>query len=281
MCVPKITIIRYIIPEIPRTTHRICCHFGPFFALFHPNNPKNQNFEKMKKNSRRYFHVTHVYHKWQSYDVWFLRYGVWWTEFFVILNHFLPFYPPNNPKNLNFEKMKETTGDIIILHSCTNNDNHMIYGSWDIKCNRQNFLSLWTIFCPFTLLKTQKIKILKKWKKFLETSSFYTNTSKIMIICYTIPEIWCTTDVILIFYFGLFLATPHLPPCIPHPPPAPPLINQKKQKIKITKKWKKNPGDITLPICIKNNDHMMYSSSNMVHNGQMDRQMDRQMEKVI
>ena len=30
--------------------------------------------------------------------------------------------------------------------------------------NRQNFLPFWTIFCPFTPL-TQKIKVLKKWKK--------------------------------------------------------------------------------------------------------------------
>ena len=28
---------------------QIFCHFGPFFALLPPNNPKNQNFEKMKK----------------------------------------------------------------------------------------------------------------------------------------------------------------------------------------------------------------------------------------
>ena len=32
---------------------RIICHFGPFFALLHslPNNPENQNFQKMKKAS--------------------------------------------------------------------------------------------------------------------------------------------------------------------------------------------------------------------------------------
>ena len=40
----------------------------------------------------------------------------------------------------------------------------MIYGSWDMKHNKQSFLLFWTIFCPFTLLTTQKIKILKKWK---------------------------------------------------------------------------------------------------------------------
>ena len=50
------------------------------------------------------------------------------TEFFVILGRFLPFYPPNNPKNQNFEEVKTTPGDIIILHKCTINDSHMMYG---------------------------------------------------------------------------------------------------------------------------------------------------------
>ena len=142
----------------------------------------------------------------------------WWREFFVILGHFLPFDPPNNPKNQNFEKMKKKKTnkqnlEILAFYTCilqmmiiwyivlqkwsatdrifyqfgpffalllplqprksklwknekiTINDNHIIYGSWDIKCDRQIFLSLWAIFCPFTPLTTQKIKILKKWKK--------------------------------------------------------------------------------------------------------------------
>ena len=43
-----------------------------------------------------------------------------------------------------------------------------MYGSWSMECDRQNFLSFWTIFCTFTPRKTWKIKILKKWKKLLE-----------------------------------------------------------------------------------------------------------------
>ena len=35
--------------EIWSMTDRIFSHFGPFFALLPPNNPENQNFEKMKK----------------------------------------------------------------------------------------------------------------------------------------------------------------------------------------------------------------------------------------
>ena len=130
--------------------------------------------------------------------------------------NFLPFwtifctYPPNNPKNQNFEKMKKLPGDII-FHMCTINDNHMMYGSWDMERDRQNFLlfwtvffpftpqnqnfkkmkiiiknngswdierdgqiflSFWTIFCAFTPLTTWKIKILKKLTKHLEILSF-------------------------------------------------------------------------------------------------------------
>ena len=39
--------------------------------------------------------------------LWFLRYGVRQREFFVIMDCFLPFYPPNNSKNQNFEKIKK------------------------------------------------------------------------------------------------------------------------------------------------------------------------------
>ena len=82
----------------------------------------------------------------------------WDTDFFVILDHFLAFYPPMDTENQNFEKMKKTPDDIIILQMCTINDSHMMYGSWDTECNGQNFLSFWTIFCPFTSWTAQKIK---------------------------------------------------------------------------------------------------------------------------
>ena len=48
--------------------------------------------------------------------------GAQQTEFFVILDCFLHFYPTKNPENQNFEKMKKTSEDIIILQICTIND---------------------------------------------------------------------------------------------------------------------------------------------------------------
>ena len=45
------------------------------------------------------------------------------------MDRFLPFYPKNNPKTKNFEKMKKSLGDIIILNMSTTNDNHMMSGN--------------------------------------------------------------------------------------------------------------------------------------------------------
>ena len=138
---------------------------------------------------------------------------IWCMVLEIYFCHFGPFsalLPPNNPKNQNFEKLKYKPGDTIILQRCITNSNHIMYGSWDMKCDRQNFLSFCTVFDLFTHLTTQKIKILKNWKKLLKILSFYTSVPKIMIICYNIPGIWCLTDVIVIFYFGLFSAL--LPP---------------------------------------------------------------------
>ena len=51
------------------------------------------------------------------------------------------------------------------FYTCNKNHDLMMYASWDIERDRQNFLSFWASFCPFSPLTTQKIKILKKWKK--------------------------------------------------------------------------------------------------------------------
>ena len=99
--------------------------------------------------------------------------------FFVILDHFLPYYSHNNPKNQTLEKMRKTPGDIIILHMCNINDNHMMYGSWDMKRDGQNFLSFWTISSlspptqPHPAPKILENQNFEKVKKSLEILSFY------------------------------------------------------------------------------------------------------------
>ena len=82
-----------------RVRQTIFCHIGSFFEFYPPNNPQNQNFLKNEKNIWRCHHFTHAHPKSQSYDVWFLRYGVRQTQFFIILSHFLSFYLTKNPEN--------------------------------------------------------------------------------------------------------------------------------------------------------------------------------------
>ena len=50
--------------------------------------------------------------------------------------------------------MKKLPGDIIILHMFNKNNIHVMYGSWDMMCDRPNLLQFWTIFCPFPSLTT-------------------------------------------------------------------------------------------------------------------------------
>ena len=108
-CAPKITIIWCTVPEI-------FCHFWSFFALSLPWRPGKSKFWTIEKNTWRYCHFTHVHHKWQSYNVWFMTYGARPTRIFCHFGpfgRFLPFYPPNDPQNQNFIKTKLTPGDII------------------------------------------------------------------------------------------------------------------------------------------------------------------------
>ena len=75
-----------------------------------------------------------------------------------------PPYPPWQPEKSKFKKMKKTPGDVIILHKCTKNHDHMLYCSWGMAHDRCNcYFSLSAIFCPFTT--AQKIKIKKKMNK--------------------------------------------------------------------------------------------------------------------
>ena len=94
-----------------------------------------------------------------------MMYNSWDTEWdkqtvFVILGHFLLFYFTNDREKQNFEKTLKSP-NMNILHTCTINDNHLMYGSWGLGSGGQNVLSFWTIFFLFTQLTTQKVKF---WK---------------------------------------------------------------------------------------------------------------------
>ena len=100
-CLPKIRIIWCMLPEIWSVTDRFFIIFSHFLHLPPPK------FLKSEKNSWRYYLFLHMYHKWRLYDVWFQKYKVQWTECFVILGHFSPFYPTTTHKIKIFKKSLE------------------------------------------------------------------------------------------------------------------------------------------------------------------------------
>ena len=100
-----------------RHNRQFFCVILGLFCPSTPWRPIKSKFWKIDKNTWRFYHLTHMQHKWQSYDVWFQRYGAWHPEFFVILDYFLPCYSQNqkiksknqnNSENQNFQKMKNT-----------------------------------------------------------------------------------------------------------------------------------------------------------------------------
>ena len=99
------------------------------------------------------------------------------------------------------------------------------------------FLSFWTVFSPFTLLWTKKIKILKQWKKHLKILSFYKyhkwQSYNVWTLRYRVQQ-----TVFLSFWTVFCLFTPLTT-----------------QKIKTLKKWKKHLEDIIiLHICTINDN---------------------------
>ena len=118
---PQMTIIWCMVPKILRATDRIFLSFWANFCPFFPfTTPTTWKVKILSKKSL------------------FCHFGL----FFALI-------APNNQENQIFEKMKKMPWDIIILHTCTINENYKMYGSWDMQHGRQNFFSFWNIFSPF------------------------------------------------------------------------------------------------------------------------------------
>ena len=100
-------------------------HFLPFDPL---TTPKIKFLKKWKTLLEISSFYTSVHHKWQSYDVWFLKYEACRQNLSFSL--FLPFYCSNSPKNQNKKKKKQPAG--IILHISIKKYDLMFlrYGVW-------------------------------------------------------------------------------------------------------------------------------------------------------
>ena len=99
---------------------------GHFLLFYHTNNPKSQNFEKIKKMpgiiilckcTKNHDHMLY----------WFWDMACEGCNFyFSFFGCFLPFYP---------SRTRDRPRDIIILHMCTKNYDQMMYGSCNIVCD--------------------------------------------------------------------------------------------------------------------------------------------------
>ena len=216
VCVPKPT-IRYS----SRDTEWDKCFFvilGYFLSVTSPSNtPENQNFEKIKKASG-YVIILNLCNKntikwcmfpqiWRPRDIIFCHF----RSFFAVLRHCWL-------GNLKFGK----------------NVKSMMYGSWHIKHNRQNFLSFWVIF--------------EKMEKATEdTIILHKCTVNDNHMMYGSWDINCNRH---IFLSSLAIFCPFYP-----------TISPKKENVKnvIT------PGDIIiLQKCTKTHDHRLYCFWDMV-----------------
>ena len=196
-----------------------------------------------------------MYHKWQSYDVWLLRYGVWQTKFFVILDNFLPFttlnFLDNSSPHLKpwkmkiLKKWKKRPGDIIILLKCIKTHDHMLYCSWNMAFDGCiivifHFGLFFAVLSP-NLPKnwTFKKKIRKTHWRYYHVAQVYQKSWSYMLYCsWGMVRDRCNCY----FWFWAILAL--LPP----------------KNSKFHKNEKMAECIIILHICTKNYDLMMYGS---------------------
>ena len=112
----------------------------------------------------------------------------------------------------------------------------MMYGSSDMECNGQNFLSFWIIFCPFNSLTTQKNQNLEKMKKnHQEISSFlHICTKNYDQMMYHSWDMVCDRCNCYFSFWAIFCPFAHLTA----------------QKIKTWKRWKNQLEISSFYICV-------------------------------
>ena len=114
--------------------------------------------------------------------IWFIVTKKWCTHQYRLFRPLVALSTLFGPKNQNFSKIKKIPGHIIVLHQCTKNYNHMIFNSKNMM-----WIALQIILAHLCLLASfwsKNSKILKKRKKHLNISSFYTCMPTVTII-------WC------------------------------------------------------------------------------------------
>ena len=81
----------------------------------------------------------------------------------------------------------------------------MLYYSWDMVHDRCNcYFSLWVIFCPFTPVTAQKMKISKKQKKdsrYHHFTQVYQNDDHMLYCSWDMACDWCNYCFFILGYF--------------------------------------------------------------------------------
>ena len=154
-CLPKITIM-YSSWDMEWDRQ----NFLSFWAIFCPFNtpslinPKIKILKKKKKERKKLLEILLSFYTYMCTITedhmisgsWNVRCN---KQKFLLFWAILCPFSSLTIRKIKILKLKKAPGDIIILHICTINDNHMMYGSYDMECNRQNFLSFWTDFWAF------------------------------------------------------------------------------------------------------------------------------------
>ena len=114
----------------------IFSHFRPLFALLTHYWSRKLKFGK---NAKQNLEILSYYRCVPLIKIiWCMVPEIWSSTDIMFLSlcaFFCPFTSPpplNSPKKKHLKKMKKTPGDIIILHNCTKNHDHMLYCSWDM-----------------------------------------------------------------------------------------------------------------------------------------------------
>ena len=146
-CVPEMKIIWCIVRQKWSETDIIWSHFGPFFCSFiHLTTRQKKLLKKRKKRLEVYLHFLKVCHKWQSHNVWFLRYKAW-HNFLLFWTIFCPFTTIATQRPKFLKKWK--TRLEISSHKRNKSRDHMLYCCWDMERNR---CICYFSFCAFFAL---------------------------------------------------------------------------------------------------------------------------------
>ena len=172
----------YLLKKLLKQANKRCKNFNIYIVVI---------FKKIKKNTWRYHYFTIVYenHDRMMYVSWDMEcdrhnFLSFWAVFCTVTSLLIP--------QINICKKYKKPLDIF-FYTCVT-EMKIIW--WDIRHGRQSFISLWTIFCTFTLLTT--------WKKCPEMLSFYTCVPQIAIISCMVPEIWSMVDRISLSFWTIF-----------------------------------------------------------------------------